>query len=127
MTDFHGTVLFCDDVRDEVSGKQLLIGVYNGEMHVSKLPAEFGLCIWARVEGLKIGEHTFEATLSYPNGVENVASSIVVDNDENPVIMIFPPTPLKFEADGEITFEISFDGSEKVKLGSLRFSARYRE
>lgn len=127
MTDFQGTVLFCDDVRDEVSGKQLLIGVYNGEMHVAKLPAEFGLCIWARIEGLKIGEHTFKATLTYPNSVENIASSIVVDNDESPVIMIFPPVPLKFEADGQIIFEMSFDGGEKVKLGSLRFSARSRQ
>ncbi len=33
------TVLFCDDVRQEVSGKLLLVGVYQADMVISELPA----------------------------------------------------------------------------------------
>lgn len=38
MTPFLSTT-FCDDVRQEVGGKQSLIGVYNGVMFVPQFPA----------------------------------------------------------------------------------------
>jgi hypothetical protein len=44
MTVFHpptpsGYTIFCDDVRHENTGKQILIGVYNGDLVVESLPA----------------------------------------------------------------------------------------
>jgi hypothetical protein len=44
MTVFHpatpsGYTIFCDDVRHEITGKQILIGVYNADLVVESLPA----------------------------------------------------------------------------------------
>ncbi|WP_310236049.1 DUF6941 family protein [Rhizobium miluonense] len=38
--DPHGFVVFCDDVREESSGKSTYIGVYNHVLSVSKFPAQ---------------------------------------------------------------------------------------
>ena len=38
--------VFCDDIRREVTGKEILIGVYSGNMLVPRLPAPIVLSIW---------------------------------------------------------------------------------
>lgn len=46
----HIETLFCDDIREEASGKLLLIGVYSDNMLVKRFPANLpGLCISVKV------------------------------------------------------------------------------
>lgn len=45
----HLETLFCDDVRQETSGKFIFVGVYSDDMVVSKFPATLPkLCILAK-------------------------------------------------------------------------------
>lgn len=41
MTGPKLTTLYCDDVRQEVSGKLIMIGVYQAHMFLDKMPFEF--------------------------------------------------------------------------------------
>jgi hypothetical protein len=38
--------VFCDDIRQEANGKQILIGVYPSDILVSQLPAPLVIAIW---------------------------------------------------------------------------------
>ena len=40
------TVLVCDDVRKEVTNKDILIGVYAGDIVVPAFPAWIALAVW---------------------------------------------------------------------------------
>ena len=47
----HGSVIFCDDIRDEVGGKRSLMGIYDAEMRFSEpspaaLPTFCALISW---------------------------------------------------------------------------------
>jgi hypothetical protein len=39
------SVLICDDVRREENGKEILIGVYSGDIIVTRFPAAMALTI----------------------------------------------------------------------------------
>lgn len=39
-------VVFCDDIRQEVNGKQILIGVYAGDIILQSFPATIGISGW---------------------------------------------------------------------------------
>jgi hypothetical protein len=43
-------VIFCDDIRREDNGKELLIGVYSGNLVISHLPAHLVLSVWVSFE-----------------------------------------------------------------------------
>jgi len=40
------TAVFCDDIRREDNGKELLIGVYSGDIVFPHFPGRVNLCIW---------------------------------------------------------------------------------
>jgi hypothetical protein len=41
------SLILCDDVRREESGKDILIGVYSGDILVPQFPAALSLSLWA--------------------------------------------------------------------------------
>src|SRR5215472_4088319 len=43
-------VVFCDDIRREVTGKEILIGVYSGNLMVPRFPAAIVLATWVPFE-----------------------------------------------------------------------------
>ena len=44
------SAIFCDDIRREDNGKELLIGVYSGSLQVPILPAPVMLSVWVPFE-----------------------------------------------------------------------------
>ena len=55
----HLETLFCDDVRQETSGKFIFVGVYSNDMVVSKFPVTLSkLCIQAKA--VTFAEDPFE-------------------------------------------------------------------
>lgn len=51
-------VVFCDDIRREDNGKELLIGVYGGSLNMRQMPAAISISEWIRFERISEGEAT---------------------------------------------------------------------
>jgi hypothetical protein len=49
------SVVFCDDVRKETTNKDILIGVYSGDIIVPHFPAVISSAIWIEIVGDNIG------------------------------------------------------------------------
>lgn len=63
------TVLVCDDIRKEISGKDILIGVYSGIV-VPQMPADLFLSFWIQSEANGPGQIPLEIQLLGPHGVK---------------------------------------------------------
>lgn len=50
-------LLLCDFVRREITGKDIIVGVYHTKILVKEFPHELRLSLWANIEPLKPGEH----------------------------------------------------------------------
>lgn len=68
MEIFHPII--CDDVRKEINGKEILIGVYVGEIIVQKIPAMLNLSVWIPFLGHSIGAAPIEFKVIGPHEVE---------------------------------------------------------
>ena len=60
--------IVCDDIRQEKSNKDILIGVYSNELIIHKKPARLRLSVFVLVDVLEIGETEFEIRLDGPDG-----------------------------------------------------------
>ena len=114
-------VIYCDDIRQEASGKFLFIGVYSGELIPSVLPASIGLAIYLRVYGLEVGKHEFEVRVIGPSGaiMFEKHDSVEMVDPLIPMTLIFNGIPAYLEQPGYIITQIKLGGME-IKAGSLR-------
>ena len=59
--------IFCDEIRREDNGKELLIGVYSGSLQVPILPTPIMLSIWVPFERSGVGKVPIEFRLLGPD------------------------------------------------------------
>jgi hypothetical protein len=109
-------VLICDEVREEVGGKQIIIGVYTGAILLPFVPF-FGK-ITLRFE-VKVDQSHFEhveCTLLRPNGsiLSHETKTLDVRYPEFPTSIVFPLAGLNFEHTGEYTVLLAMDGTPQV-------------
>lgn len=57
-------VVICDDIRREVTGKDLLIGVYTGDIVLQAFPNWFNASIWLEVSFAEAGQYELDLRLS---------------------------------------------------------------
>lgn len=116
--------IFCDEIRQEVTGKFLLIGVYPGDLVPPVIPTKFPMAMMLRVHGLPAGNHEFEFVLKSPNGEPAIGQKdfFYVADSQSPMVMIFSGFAMTVEGPGEIIASVKVAGKELVAT-SLRVTA----
>ena len=61
------SVIVCDDIRKEVTGKEILIGVYSGEIVLRSFPNQFPASLWIEADTPKAGKHEVVLRVSLTN------------------------------------------------------------
>jgi hypothetical protein len=64
------SIVVCDEIRTEITGKDILIGVFSGEILVSAFPAVIGVAFWSEIENSDedIGFREYELRIGVENG-----------------------------------------------------------
>jgi hypothetical protein len=75
------SLVICDDIRSESTNKDVLIGVYAGDIAVSKFPAEFKIAIWAEIVPQKSGKNALGLLVKGNNSSSEV--TFLIDSIEN--------------------------------------------
>lgn len=106
--------IVCDDIRHEVTGKQIIIGVYNTDMRLQALPVTITLCLWAQVENLRASDSKFEFRCDLA-GKTVVSGDIGIKLPEGSTRASLPigPFPVTIEKAGKLRFSLKFEGSKK--------------
>jgi hypothetical protein len=80
MTTINGleftAVVMCDEVRREITNKDILIGAYAGYVVVTEFPAQISAAFWMEVRPSKIGEFTIQFRI-FLDGKEPVTATIL--------------------------------------------------
>jgi hypothetical protein len=58
------SVVFCDDVRKEITNKDLLIGVYSGDIVVASFPCLINAAVWIEIVGDSTGPFELKLRLT---------------------------------------------------------------
>ena len=100
-----GAVLVCDDVRKEVSNKDILIGVYAADILVPTFPAWVNIAVWLEV----IPKETGSLEMSVRLSIDGKPAVIVIGlqmNSLSPVGVALPGVQVLAEKESEILVEV---------------------
>jgi hypothetical protein len=104
--------VICDDVRQEVNGKQIIIGVYGNRIVVSSMPFGIPISIWMEFDAKKLGKNSFQVKISYSTGFETVIRVDLDIYEIGSIGIATPPILVSGAADGQLTVEVSNDGKK---------------
>lgn len=118
--------MFCDDIRQEATGKEILIGVYNSGIIVSSLPARLPT-LWFRINA-SLERTTFNTVLfaiKTPSGkdairVEYPAGVLTTDEPTNFSLAVGSP---HFLESGQYEVLFGLDALEKIGEFAVRLPA----
>jgi hypothetical protein len=102
--------LICEDARKDLNRKDILIGVYSGNISVKKFPAALSIVVWMNllVEGL--GSRVIEVRIIGPNKKPLIAGDLNIDKKEpnkNDTISTSTPHALfTLDEPGTLRFQI---------------------
>jgi hypothetical protein len=118
-------VLFCDDARKEITGKDIIIGVYPSDMVAAEFPAFIRISVWFRFLPAKLGKNRISVRIRYQ---EQVAPTLTLEFDVHTlglaVGVATPPLQLMINNPMQLEFEV-LDGDNFRSLASLPVKAAH--
>jgi hypothetical protein len=112
-------VIMCDDVRQENSGKFILIGMYTPDMNVPQFPFVVpSLAFFAWLESDRIGSFPFRMRLEHLESGQAVVEGMGMMQFPRPGvgISIVKFGGVRFTNPGAYVFSMSFDGQTERLL-----------
>lgn len=110
------SVIVCDDIRTESSGKDILIGVYNGAIVFPRLPAALRQLI-VRLEYELIGarEHTFKLAVADDDGSSmfEAAGELTAPPSGEPVVLALAIGNAHFAKEMRLNIRFGIDSSPR--------------
>jgi hypothetical protein len=107
-----GSVIICDDVRQEYNGKEILIGVYSGHIIVPSTPFSIKLSIWFEYMAPRKEGNTVYMKISYNEQKRVEFKGTVEVLTECSMGITFPPFTLNSDSVGELMIQYSRNGVE---------------
>lgn len=100
--------LFCEDVRREDNGKEMLIGVYSGDIRAGTFPTVIHLVIWMQIISLQSGEAPIEIRLLNKNNDQVFHAGGQIDFRKAYAIgsVHFGPVRVPLSSEDELRLEI---------------------
>lgn len=111
FTFYKGIV--CDDIRREISGKDIIIGVYQGAILVPRFPVNLLLSLWVHLDCAKPGTYQLNFRVMGPHDVQYASGIIptVFQSIETGSVTI-SGAPLQIQVAGDIDFQLQEPGRE---------------
>jgi hypothetical protein len=112
MPDRHGritNVLICEDIRQEVSNQNTLVGVYAGDVVVKEFPASIRIAIYAEYVIVTQAAHDVHIRISYQGESRYEIMEVtmkVPDSAREGIAFALPPTSLRISEKGALIVEV---------------------
>lgn len=120
-------VIFCDDIRREASGKDILIGVYSAEMVFATVPTMVGVSIWIQLRTAGNGVVGAWVRVTDPTGntagqtrVDVLVGSAAGNPGGTTGALSMPPLPISVMHAGAINVYWSAGGNDFALIGEKR-------
>jgi hypothetical protein len=115
------SILLCDEVREEINHKRIVIGVYSGDVVVNNLPSIIGLSFYIEHHPKTAGKRQMKFTILLGDreiaqvGMEAEALVSGISS-----AIPFPKIQFPLEKEEEIKLEVSVDGGKRERLLTKR-------
>jgi len=118
------TALICDGVRKEISGQDIIIGVYSDEINVVQLPFSFALTLYLRIRFEETEQTRVDFRVLGESGIQIVPDlqfEIAPPETGRITTVVIGPLPITIQALGKITFDVKFPNTGWEPATDIRF------
>jgi len=102
--------ILCEDARKDKSEKDILVGVFSGNIFVSKFPANVPLVVWLNVKVRGVGKDSLEVKLTSPSSKKPLTGTFLLEKKESDTydtLSVATPTAMvSMEKPGDLKFQI---------------------
>ncbi|MDO6967100.1 hypothetical protein [Rhizobium alvei] len=127
MTPIRAEAIFCDDIRWEANGKQILIGVYPNDLVPAQIPIQIPISLWIRIHGLDDTRKHFVAEVRDGGQEPLIAVNVEIDKvpDSEAVVIALPQLPLEIRSPQPIVVSLLFEGLPPIEAGRLKITPKW--
>ncbi|HEY8581195.1 MAG TPA: hypothetical protein VIL72_15005 [Beijerinckiaceae bacterium] len=104
--------LLCDDVRKEINGKDILVGVYGGDVIAADFPAVLTLSLYVEIATGAGGERRMRVRISHESSVRVEWSGALSLPPDQVVGVGVPAAPVTCPQPGELRIDVAFDDED---------------
>ena len=116
-----GSVILCDDIRKEDTGKGILIGVYSGNITVFRFPTAASLSVWIEHDVTEIGKFEFHCRLLLDDEIEVVSIAGELDAKElGPGDFAFGGISTQLQREGYLSIQFKIADQEWTEIRRKR-------
>ncbi len=118
------TALICDVVRKEITGQDIIIGVYSDEISVAQLPLSLVLTLYLRIRFKKTESTKFDFRVMGESGIQitpDLNFEIPPPVTGHIMTVAMGPIPINIQALGKITFDLKFTDANWESATDIRF------
>lgn len=121
----HAAIV-CDDVRTEITGKEILIGVYSSDISIPSTPFNIGLCIWIQWSASIAGKIPFRLRVHAPNNIIlfDGGADVTFVSPNHMGTFVIGGLMFQVQAEGHLVVEIKEASHPWVRLLSLPIVVR---
>jgi hypothetical protein len=102
---FVGAIVICDDIRKEINGKDILIGVYGGDIVVPATPFVLVLAVWFEYSPSRPGKQAITAKASF-SGRALLEVRAEIEALEETAGIAMPRLVVEGHTEGDLVIEI---------------------
>jgi len=100
------SVILCDDIRKEVTNKEILIGVYAGDIVISSFPAMAPLAFWIELIPHSVGKHDVILRLGVTDKKPIGLRAILESGNLTPTSIALAGMQIQFDGECDLTLEV---------------------
>lgn len=108
--------LLCEDVREEINNKHTLIGVYIGDVLISRIPGNMSIALFVELDVKKEGKQSIQLRLSGPGDHEAVLNADLNFIGVGSSTLKTPRIELLVDKEGIFRIDLSEDGETWINL-----------
>lgn len=114
-------IVFADDVRREVTGKDIIVGAFGGDIVVGGFPSRMVFCLWISMRARIVGEFRLEIQVLGPSGItiSSMSSDIVVEKKDNNAVFVLGGIETELQQEGNIVIRARTNNSEWEEVYSI--------
>lgn len=101
--------IVCDDIRREDNGKQIMIGVYTGDILVNTFPSNINLSFWIHLAVIEAGSAEIEVRVVLePDDLEvfKMSSKLESDKPDPFTVLAFGGIGMTFKQEGHLSLQM---------------------
>ncbi len=114
-------IIITDDVRREISGKDILIGVYSGNIITEKFPSEFVFCVWMSIRSKRVGKFHLQIQTLGPSKlvISDFSTDVGVTSEDNHASFVLGAIKTELQQEGNISVRARVDDGQWQECYSI--------